>query len=89
MQSLEVSGALRPIYGLFGVKRLKEPRFYAMCITHMKNNRSFTETHLKNQYTYFHISTLLYLHLTLSVPAKNVIEYVFLLLTQNKLFHSL
>jgi len=68
---------------------LKEPRFYAMCITHMKNNRSFTETHLKNQYTYFHISTLLYLYLTLSVPAKNVIEYVFLLLTQNKLFHSL
>jgi len=28
---------------------LKEPRFSLMCIMHMKHNRSFTETHLKNQ----------------------------------------
>jgi hypothetical protein len=64
-----------------------------MCIIHMKHNRSFTETHLKNQYTYFHISALLYLYLTHSVPAENVMEYVLLqqalLLTQGKLFYSL
>ena len=38
MQSLEVSDAVRPVYGSLGVKRLKEAHFQQDMLTHYRQH---------------------------------------------------
>jgi hypothetical protein len=40
MQRLEVSGAVRPIYGSLGVKRLRFALFFQLLQCHMRRRKS-------------------------------------------------